>query len=225
MHLENKDLLSAEIINTLDNNTDPWYIKDTKLKYIYANSPYKELIENDNLLGYTENEITSLFKKYRYLIEQHEINVMKKLHRISSIGNFKCKNNNKNKLLFFDKMPMINANNFCIGILSHVRETIYFNALDYLNNTSFLSIYTNNPNKLLTSREWKILFLFCRGISNKSISNEIGISQKTLENNLCLIYEKLTVSSPIELRILCKKYHYDLYIPKAYLNSLSYLII
>ena len=218
-------IISNSLVNTLNKNSDPWYIKDVNLKYIYANSTYRNLIGNVNPVGYFERGINSIFKKYAYLIEQHEIDVIVKLKRISSIGYFLAENNKKSKLLYCDKIPMIDENKICIGIISHIRELIYFNSLDYFNHSPLLPIYTQAPYIPLTEREWKVLFLFCRGIPNKSISIEVGISDKTLEKIIYIIYDKLMVVSSLDLRILCRKNHYDLYIPNCYLNSLNYIIL
>ena len=222
----NSDIIvSNSLINTLNKNSDPWYIKDVNLKYIYANSTYRNLIGHSNPEGFLERGINSIFKKYAYLIEEHEISVIVKLKRISSIGYFLAENNKKSKLLYCDKIPMIDKDKICVGIISHIRELIYFNSLDYFNHSPLLPIYTQAPSIPLTEREWKVLFLFCRGIPNKSISIEVGISNKTLEKIIYTIYDKLMVVSSLDLRILCRKNHYDLYIPNCYLNSLNYIII
>nr|WP_257791338.1 LuxR C-terminal-related transcriptional regulator [Photorhabdus laumondii] len=77
----------------------------------------------------------------------------------------------------------------------------------------------------MTEKEWIVIFLFCRGISNQCIANEMKISCRTLENYFQSIYEKLLIGSIIELKLFCEKNHYDLYIPPKYFKSMSHFFL
>ena len=50
----------------------------------------------------------------------------------------------------------------------------------------------------LTEREKETLALACRGMRNRSISDEMGISVRTVEGHFNSIYSKLGVTSRIE---------------------------
>jgi DNA-binding NarL/FixJ family response regulator len=51
----------------------------------------------------------------------------------------------------------------------------------------------------LTKREEQVVDLACQGLSNKQISGELNLSAHTVKNHLFRIYEKLRVSSRVEL--------------------------
>jgi DNA-binding NarL/FixJ family response regulator len=51
----------------------------------------------------------------------------------------------------------------------------------------------------LTGREQEVVRLVARGISNKAIANQLGISPRTVEGHLNHIFEKLGTSSRTEL--------------------------
>ena len=51
----------------------------------------------------------------------------------------------------------------------------------------------------LTARELEVLRLISSGLSNQAIAERLCISEHTLRNHLTSIYEKLGVSSRLEL--------------------------
>jgi DNA-binding NarL/FixJ family response regulator len=51
----------------------------------------------------------------------------------------------------------------------------------------------------LTKREDQIVDLACQGLSNRQISGQLNVSSHTVKNHLFRIYEKLGVSSRVEL--------------------------
>jgi DNA-binding NarL/FixJ family response regulator len=52
---------------------------------------------------------------------------------------------------------------------------------------------------LLTRREEEIIPLVARGLTNKEISTNLRLSEHTIKNHLFRIYEKLGISSRVEL--------------------------
>jgi DNA-binding NarL/FixJ family response regulator len=57
----------------------------------------------------------------------------------------------------------------------------------------------------LTKREEQVADLACQGFSNKEISGELNLSPHTVKNHLFRIYEKLCVSSRVELVLHCRQ--------------------
>jgi two-component system nitrate/nitrite response regulator NarL len=54
----------------------------------------------------------------------------------------------------------------------------------------------------LTKREWGVTKLVAEGLRNEEIALKLGISEHTVRNYLCHIFEKLGLSSRVEL-VLC----------------------
>ena len=52
---------------------------------------------------------------------------------------------------------------------------------------------------LLTKREQELIPLVANGLTNKEISTQLGVSEHTIKNHLFRIYEKLGISSRVEL--------------------------
>ncbi|HEX2331514.1 MAG TPA: response regulator transcription factor [Candidatus Angelobacter sp.] len=53
--------------------------------------------------------------------------------------------------------------------------------------------------ELLTKREQELVPLVAHGMTNREISNRLGVSEHTIKNHLFRIYEKLGISSRVEL--------------------------
>jgi DNA-binding NarL/FixJ family response regulator len=54
----------------------------------------------------------------------------------------------------------------------------------------------------LTPREQQIANAIADGLSNRDIAHRYGISERTVKNQLTVIYEKLHVSSRLQLAML-----------------------
>jgi DNA-binding NarL/FixJ family response regulator len=52
---------------------------------------------------------------------------------------------------------------------------------------------------LLTSREEQVVALVTDGLSNRNVANELGLSEHTVKKYLFRIFEKLGISSRVEL--------------------------
>lgn len=59
----------------------------------------------------------------------------------------------------------------------------------------------------LTQREVEILACLIRGISNKDIADELGISPKTVENHLSRVYEKTGTNGRAQAGVFALKHH------------------
>ncbi len=65
------------------------------------------------------------------------------------------------------------------------------------------------PIASLTPREGEVVKLISRGLRNKEVARELGISEGTVKMHLHNLYEKLSVSSRTELAILARERSLD----------------
>ncbi len=54
----------------------------------------------------------------------------------------------------------------------------------------------------LTEREWEVLTQVCKGLKNKNIADNLFISETTVRHHLTSIFEKLNVTSRLQLVVL-----------------------
>jgi DNA-binding NarL/FixJ family response regulator len=71
--------------------------------------------------------------------------------------------------------------------------------LGALENAMPLRCVNSEGKALLTRREQEILPLVAQGFTNKEISSRLSVSEHTIKNHLFRIYEKLGISSRVEL--------------------------
>ncbi|MBC8949190.1 MULTISPECIES: helix-turn-helix transcriptional regulator [Xenorhabdus] len=220
--------ITPQLTNMWDKSHESWFVKDKKLGFIYANKAFmtlNNLPEQFDVTGYTEKELLTPFNHLVHLFEEHDRKVLQSMQRISSIGAYFQHNDQQLKPYFCEKYPLMDENNQCIGIIGHAKEINHFSVHYYIKNDISISIDLSPPNNILTEKEWLIIFLFCRGVSNRDIANELKISYRTLERYFNVIYEKFSISSAIELKFLCEKNNYDLYIPPNYLKSIDHVLL
>jgi len=71
--------------------------------------------------------------------------------------------------------------------------------LDSICQVPCLSVMSANGGKLLTSREEQVVALVADGLSNRNVASELGLSEHTVKKYLFHIFEKLGISSRVEL--------------------------
>jgi two-component system nitrate/nitrite response regulator NarL len=71
--------------------------------------------------------------------------------------------------------------------------------LDSVCQVPSLRVLSANGEKLLTSREEQVVALVADGLSNRDVATELGLSEHTVKKYLFRIFEKLGISSRVEL--------------------------
>jgi DNA-binding NarL/FixJ family response regulator len=91
----------------------------------------------------------------------------------------------------------------CIQVVH--RGQIWANAqqIDYLlesvTQVPSLRVLSTTGNSLLTPREEQVVALVAEGLSNKEIAQELGLSEHTIKKYLFRIFDKLGISTRVEL--------------------------
>ncbi|WP_340611007.1 helix-turn-helix transcriptional regulator [Xenorhabdus bharatensis] len=220
--------ITPQLTKMWDKSHESWFVKDINLRFIYANKTFiklNKLPDNFDIRGYQEKELSTQLSDLSNLFEEHDRKTLQSMQRVSSIGAYFQDNPHQLKPYFCEKYPLMSEDNQCMGIICHIKEISHFSVHHYIKNNSSISINLNPPNKILTEKEWLIIFLFCRGINNKYIANKLKISYRTLEKYFKIIYEKLSINSIIELKELCERNNYDLYVPSQYFSSMGHAFL
>jgi DNA-binding NarL/FixJ family response regulator len=79
--------------------------------------------------------------------------------------------------------------------------------LGELERTMPLRCVSARGEALVTKREQQIVPLVAQGLTNKEISSRLGVSEHTIKNHLFRIYEKLGISSRVELILYAVSEH------------------
>ena len=62
-----------------------------------------------------------------------------------------------------------------------------------------LRVVNSNGGKLLTGREEQVVALVADGLSNRDVARELGLTENTVKKYLFRIFDKIGVSSRVEL--------------------------
>jgi len=79
--------------------------------------------------------------------------------------------------------------------------------LDALQKTATLRCVNHRGELLLSKREQEIVPLVAEGLTNREISARLSLSEHTVKNHLFRIYEKIGISSRVELILFATTRH------------------
>ena len=91
----------------------------------------------------------------------------------------------------------------CVNSVSHGQiwmntEHMHY-VLDALSEVAALRVVNATGSALLTSREEQVVALVAEGLSNREIAGELGLSEHTIKKHLLRIFDKLGMSTRVEL--------------------------
>jgi DNA-binding NarL/FixJ family response regulator len=71
--------------------------------------------------------------------------------------------------------------------------------LDALSEVPTLRVVNSNGRSLLTPREEQVVALVADGLTNRGVAGELGLSEHTIKKYLLRIFDKVGISSRVEL--------------------------
>jgi DNA-binding NarL/FixJ family response regulator len=71
--------------------------------------------------------------------------------------------------------------------------------LEALSGLNTLRVVNSSGKSLLTPREEQVVALVADGLSNREVANELGLSEHTIKKYLLRIFDKLGISTRVEL--------------------------
>ena len=71
--------------------------------------------------------------------------------------------------------------------------------IDLITQVASLRVVNANGNTLVTPREEQVVALVAEGLSNREIAQELGLSEHTVKKYLFRIFDKLGISTRVEL--------------------------
>ncbi|WP_290604012.1 LuxR C-terminal-related transcriptional regulator [Arsenophonus sp. ENCA] len=113
----------------------------------------------------------------------------------------------------FHFLPLFCSENGYRGTFFHAHEFLFLSPLEYVDGIQPYTVTMQQPDDILSHREWQIVFLMMHRFSSKEIGRRLNIFPSTVESHLKAIYGKVNVHSACELRAFGKSQGFDLYIP------------
>src|SRR5260221_824065 len=78
--------------------------------------------------------------------------------------------------------------------------------LDALSEVPTLRVVNSNGRFLLTPREEQVVALVADGLTNRGVAEELGLSEHTIKKYLLRIFDKVGISSRVELVLYAMSY-------------------
>jgi DNA-binding NarL/FixJ family response regulator len=92
--------------------------------------------------------------------------------------------------------------------------------LDAVSRVPSLRVVNGNGNQLLTAREEQVVALVADGLTNREIAGELGLREDTIKTYLFRIFDKLGMSSRVELALYVV--HHGEHHPAEWLAASAY---
>ncbi|MCW7763405.1 helix-turn-helix transcriptional regulator [Photorhabdus luminescens] len=226
--MNNKLIISPQIINTMKQSNEPWGIKDKNSCFIYANQACKHIqnisssFDYEGLYDYDLPWDGAEFAK-EYI--QHDQKVMKEEKSYVSLETHIWSGIKTLSSYLCEKSPIYDENGDCLGIMYHLWKAQDYSLTRLYHGKLPASILFQPPTDLFTPREWDVIFLSLHKYTSKQIGQILNISYRTVENYTARIYRKVGVRSAQQLEEYCRFNDYDLYVPERFLHPESSIFV
>ncbi|WP_434525093.1 helix-turn-helix transcriptional regulator [Photorhabdus asymbiotica] len=226
--MNNKLIISPQVINTMQQSNDPWGIKDENSCFIYGNLALKSLknfSDSFEFEGLYEHELPWDGAEFAQNFIAHDQSVMEKGERICSLETHVFGKEQILSSYFFEKSPIYHDDGSCIGVIYHGWQAQDFSLTRLYHGKLPASIMFQPPTKIFTQREWDVIFLSLQKYTSKQMGRILNISYRTVEVHMSRIYKKIGVNSSYQLEEYCRLNDYDLYVPERFVHPESRMFL
>jgi len=225
-----RSVLPAQLLMFWENSQEPWGVKDIDSKYIYANRAYYHLLKIDPrkfcIVGHLDDELPSPISEFASHFQQHDRQTMEHQDRLCSIEIHPYEADQLMRPYYFDKYPLYEEQTrLCIGTIFHARKVENVLLKKQLLSRAKLGYFLfYPPENVFTEKELEVIFCVLQNMSSKLIALHLGLSHRTVENKLQVIYRKAGAHSLSQFSEYCRHKGYDHYIPQKFLSPTSQLL-
>jgi len=199
---------------------EPYGVKSLKSEFVYANAAYSDLLNlppRFDLEGRLDSELPARTAEYAASFQMHDRKVEALGQRLSSLEIHPFGREQTLKGYIFNKTPFYNAEGECIGTVFHAQQQTHHSLKYFITDKKPVSIIFSEPSNFFTAREWEVIFLMLRGMSQKQIAQVLNITPGTVRQKVHLIYQKAGVSSNLSLFEFCEASGWTSYVPPAFI--------
>ncbi|HDL6963476.1 TPA: PAS domain-containing protein [Yersinia enterocolitica] len=211
-----------------ESSDEAWGFKDLDSRYLHANIPFLELLNLSpkfRIKGLSDDELPHpSFAKFSSQFREQEQLAATTKKRVSSIEIHYFGREQKLRPYHFDKFPLLNSKNECLGIIFHGKKMDFLTAEQYIDQELPLTLLVEKPNDFFTDEEFDVLFFLLQNASNKTIAQKLALSEQAVEDYRWSIYHKVHCDSFYDLKRFCKHNGYSHYVPQKILEPGSIII-
>ncbi len=224
IHSENFDTF----ISYMENSNDFWAIKDNESRFVYANDImiyYSGLPKGFNIEGRLDGECPAPWAEFEDIIQANEKNVRISQKTIPVLNTLTYGGREKIIQPFLVNVTPLMKDGKCIGVVGHGRKLEIYSMYHFENNIHPESLTFGKPTDLFTDREFDIVFFALQSLSAKDIAKKLGITYRTVQSRLHIIYQKIGINSLSQLKEYCRGKGYNNYAPTRFINPNPYITL
>ncbi|MCW7546947.1 helix-turn-helix transcriptional regulator [Photorhabdus sp. APURE] len=224
IHSENFDAF----VSYMENSNDFWAIKDNESRFVYANDImiyYSGLPKGFNIEGRLDGECPAPWAEFEDIIQANEKNVRISQKTIPVLNTLTYGGREKIIQPFLVNVTPLMKDGKCIGVVGHGRKLEIYSMYHFENNIHPESLTFGKPTDLFTDREFDIVFFALQSFSAKDIAKKLGITYRTVQSRLHIIYQKIGINSLSQLKEYCKSKGYYNYAPTRFINPNPYITL
>lgn len=213
--------LSRVLVNLLDQYPDPYFIKDLKSSYIYANLPTAKLAglrSPNDFLHKTEFELHSRLTENEEVVKAWQSQDKQVSSSRNVLSMLEIHPDAVDYPYIVKKIPFYDEENVCIGVLTYTRNLETFTPNDFINGRRPGSLLLNKPDEFFTERECEVIFLKLQGQTCKNIGAILYLSPRTVESTMQRLYTKVGVSHFDDFAEFCHNKNYHRYLPRRFIE-------
>ncbi|TKI06558.1 helix-turn-helix transcriptional regulator [Martelella alba] len=221
--------ISKQLLILWESSSEPWGVKNTDSRYVYANKAYYELLNLDpssvRIEGHYDDELPCSIAKFAWFFKEHDRHTLALKDRLCSLEIHCYGPEQILKPYYFDKFPLFdNTTAKCVGIIFHARKLENYSLLEHINGEEPGTFCFFPPEDLFSEGELDVIFFVLQSLSSKHIAKKLNRSHRTIENRLQQIYQKAGVHSLGQFQEFCKAKGYDRYIPQKFFQPGSRML-
>ncbi|WP_049633921.1 PAS domain-containing protein [Yersinia aldovae] len=203
----------GSLISFMENNDEPWGVKDCESRFMYANKAtlkYSQLPLNFDIEGRLDNECPAQWAEFAPDLQKQDRAVETDKKRVAMIQT--CLFGQEHTLC--EKFPLFDNEKKCIGTIFHVTKFNFISICDLFNKTPPPVLIMKPPTNDFTKKELEVIFFLLQSLNAKEIGRKLNLSNRTIANKLQSIYGKANVNSKSAFKEYCKAEGFNRYIPE-----------
>lgn len=215
-------LSETSLISIMEKASIPWAIKDNNSKFVYLNESCLDLFDIQpgfDFEGRLDEEMPCSWSEYSDDFKAHDRKAEQSREGAEIIVTSSFGRERVLSPWYFPKFPIYNQNGKVLGTVFFCKKFNFISICDFFNSLKPSVITLTPPVDDFSERELDIIFYAIQKMTAKEIAEKLSLSNRTIENRLRFIYDKVGCHSLKDLIEYCHTSGLSHYVPKKVLRE------
>ncbi|CNG08112.1 helix-turn-helix transcriptional regulator [Yersinia enterocolitica] len=215
-------LSETSLISIMEKASIPWAIKDNNSKFVYLNESCLDLFDIQpgfDFEGRLDEEMPCSWSEYSDDFKAHDRKAEQSREGAEIIVTSSFGRERVLSPWYFPKFPIYNQNGKVLGTVFFGKNFNFISICDFFYSLKPSVITLTPPVDDFSERELDIIFYAIQKMTAKEIAEKLSLSNRTIENRLRFIYDKVGCHSLKDLIEYCHTSGLSHYVPKKVLRE------